>query len=232
MTTRDVKAGGRISSRSYDASGRRQASARRRERIIRAARERFLADGYGATTMAAVADDAGVSVETVYKTFRNKPGLVRAVWERALEGSAATPAEERADAVSATATDPRLILHNWATLAAEVAAVAGPVFRLVRAAAESDPAAAELYAEVEAGRADRMAHNAAYLLRGGHLREGLGADHARDILTAMSVALHEPLVERGQWSAEEYSELIYRLLCAALLPDPPTQSRGVGSPSA
>ena len=73
--------------REYDASGRREQARRNRDRIVDAAERRFLGEGYGATTVAAIAIDAGVSDDTVYKAFGGKAGLVRAIRGRALEGA-------------------------------------------------------------------------------------------------------------------------------------------------
>jgi AcrR family transcriptional regulator len=42
--------------------------------------------GYAQTTMAVVAAQAGVAVQTVYFTFHNKPGLLRAAYEFAVLG--------------------------------------------------------------------------------------------------------------------------------------------------
>ena len=55
------------------------AAACNRNRIVDAAEQRFLGDGYGLTTVAAIAGDAGVSADTIYKSFGGKPGLVRAI---------------------------------------------------------------------------------------------------------------------------------------------------------
>jgi len=167
--------------------------------------------------MAEVAADAGVSVESLYKAFGNKPGLVRAVWQQALEGRGATTAEERSDAVSSTENDPRSVVRHWARLSAEVGAVAFPVLSVLRAAALVDRGAAAVLAGIEKGRAERMAHNAAYLGAGGHLRTGMSAAMARDVLLAYSVDLYEPLVVRAGWSPAAYADLLERGLCAALL---------------
>ncbi len=56
-------------------SSGRQAQARRtREVILDAAERKFMEGGYAATTVAAIAAEASVSVETVYKAFGGKPG--------------------------------------------------------------------------------------------------------------------------------------------------------------
>src|SRR5262249_13557996 len=66
---------------------RRQEQARRsRVAVLREARRRFLADGYAATTVGAIAEGADVSVETVYKAFGNKAGLLKAVFDVAAVG--------------------------------------------------------------------------------------------------------------------------------------------------
>src|SRR4051812_27036434 len=110
-----------VKSRSYDSTGRRARALARRERVITAARDRFLTDGYAAATVATIADDADVSVDTIYKGFGGKVGLLEAAWLRALEGRGNRPAEQRADAAAVRADGPSMI-HTWATLSAEVAA--------------------------------------------------------------------------------------------------------------
>src|SRR6478672_10547771 len=72
--------------RAYDSSRRQEQARRTRAAVLDAARRQFLDAGYAATTMAGVAAGAGVSVETVYKAFANKPGLVKAVFDVAVVG--------------------------------------------------------------------------------------------------------------------------------------------------
>lgn len=204
--------------RRYDASGRRAAAAERRRRIVAAARRRFLAEGYHATTIAQIAADAGVSTETIYKAFGGRAGLVEAIWNAALAGEGRRHAESRSDEGAQQATGPQQILRHWSRMAIEVAPLAGPVYELVRTAALTDKDAARLRERIDAARAERMTHNAAYLVDGGHLRPGLTADHARDILLVATADLYPAFVGRAGWEPEEYAELLYRFLSAALLP--------------
>ncbi len=83
-----------VKGRSYDASLRREQARRNHDRIIEMAQRRFLRSGYGPTTISAIAKDAGVSVDTIYKSFGGKAGLVRAMSARALEGTGPVPAEQ------------------------------------------------------------------------------------------------------------------------------------------
>src|SRR3954469_4352156 len=72
--------------RRYDSSRRREMADVNRRAILDAARELFLSHGYAATTIAEIASAAGVSVETVYKAFRNKPGVAKAVFDVGVVG--------------------------------------------------------------------------------------------------------------------------------------------------
>src|SRR5215469_18698358 len=57
-----------------------------KERILAAARELFVHDGYAATTLAAVADAARVAPRTVYVRFGTKAELLRRVVDVAIVG--------------------------------------------------------------------------------------------------------------------------------------------------
>ncbi|HZA83329.1 MAG TPA: helix-turn-helix domain-containing protein, partial [Actinomycetes bacterium] len=105
--------------RRYDSTGRQAQARRNRQAILDAAQRQFLEGGYAATTIAAVASEAGVSVETIYKAFGGKPGLVRAIYDRGLVGQQPVPAYQRADEMRERETDPRAIMRNWGTIASE-----------------------------------------------------------------------------------------------------------------
>ena len=62
-----------------------QAAATRRE-ILEAAERLFGRKGYAATTMAAIAAEAGVALKTVYVAFENKSGVLRGLWNLRLRG--------------------------------------------------------------------------------------------------------------------------------------------------
>src|SRR4051812_18453773 len=105
----------------YNATNRRAQAARTRERIIDAAFQHFFGEGYASTTIATIADDAGVSVDTIYKTFGGKTGLVRAIHARALAGEGDVHAEQRSDALHARQLSGREIIEAWGRLTREVA---------------------------------------------------------------------------------------------------------------
>ena len=107
--------------RRYDATRRRARADRAREAVIDAGSRLFLAHGFAATTVTAIARASHVSEETIYKSFGGKAGLVRAIWERALEGEGSVPAERRSDLMRATEQDPREVIRRWGAFIIEVA---------------------------------------------------------------------------------------------------------------
>jgi AcrR family transcriptional regulator len=206
-----------VKARSYDASRRRASARERRERILDIAWEEFGRRGYAATTVAAVARRAGVSDETVYKSFGGKSGLVRELRARALQGAGPEPAEARSDRLR-DETDPVRIVRGWARLAAEVAPRVAPVLLLVRDAALVDPGMRILLTELDEERRRRMATNAAALHGAGHLRPGLTVQRATDLMfAASSPEMFELLVLRCGWDLERYSRQLEDTLRAGLL---------------
>ena len=72
--------------RSYNSSRRALQAAQTRDEVIRAAQALFPTTGWAGTTLAAIADEAGVSVETIYNGFGSKKGLLREAMDAAVVG--------------------------------------------------------------------------------------------------------------------------------------------------
>lgn len=205
------------SPRSYDSSKRRADAASRRQAVLTSAGELFAQHGFAATTIAAVADRADVSPETVYKHFGGKAGLVRALHDQALLGAGPVPAEHRSDSLR-THADPLEVVRGWARLSTEVAPRAAPILLLVRDAALVDTAMAELLAELDETRHRRMTDNAESLYSAGHLRPGVTLQVAADLLWSVSAPeMFELLVRRRGWSIEQYADFVYRTIVHGLL---------------
>jgi AcrR family transcriptional regulator len=208
--------------RRYDSSGRRERARQTRDQISGIAKEMFLADGYADTTVAAIAAAAHVSVETIYKGFGGKPGLVRAIIEKGLAGEGPVPAEQRSDHIRDTEPDARRIFAAWGAFTAEVGPRVFPILQLARDAA-SDPEVAAALEEISAARLERMTVNAAGLATAGHLRPGITVGQAADIMWAInSPELFELLVLHRGWTYERYGQLIAQVLTSTLLPAPGT----------
>jgi AcrR family transcriptional regulator len=204
--------------RSYDASRRQEQAGRNRARTIDVAERLFLRDGYRVTTVAAIAVEAGVSADTIYKSFGGKAGLVRAIRARALEGEGAAPAEQRSDDLQAREQDPRKIIRAWGALSAEIAPRAAPILLLIRDAAASHLEVRALLEEMDADRLRRMTENARRLRDAGHLRAGITLTRAADMLwTYSSPELYELVVLRRGWSPERYGRFIAEAMISVLL---------------
>lgn len=204
--------------RRYDSRRRAEQARESRLRLVEAARGLFLRDGYATTTVASVAASVGVSVETVYKAFGGKPGLVRAIAESALAGVGPVPAETRSDELQLLESDPRTIIRGWGRLTAEVAPRIVPVLLLLRDAS-ADEEMGVLRSELEASRFSRMTDNARRLAEAGHLRADIALEDAADVLwTYSSPELYELLVVKRAWPVERYAGFIAEAMIAALLP--------------
>jgi AcrR family transcriptional regulator len=212
---------GPVKRRAYDASRRQERALQQRRRILDAARTRFERDGYAATTLAALANDADVSVETIYKAFRNKAGVVKALFDVAVVGDdAPVPMLQREFVARNIAEpDPRKKLRSYAEHLAVTVPRTAPIQLLVRRAAATDPDLAALWEQMNGERLTGMTAFGSHLHDGGYLRDGVSADDARDILwTYNSIEVYELLVLERGWSLERYRDFVADALITALLP--------------
>lgn len=213
-----LDAGGPRVKRKYDAQRRRAAAAGNRRRVLEAAERAFLSAGYAATTVAGIAAEAGVSPDTVYKSFGGKAGLVRVLHEDALAGRAAVPAEERSDAIQLQESDPRAILRAFGAFSAELAPRGAPLALLIRAAAYADPELEQLSRDLADSRLRRMTLNAQRLKDAGHLRAGLSVEWVASLMwTYSSPELYELLVLQRGLTPAEYGAFIADAMIAAFL---------------
>ena len=203
--------------RPYDGSNRQARARDQHDRALAEAGRLFAARGYSATTVESIAQAAGVSAATIYKSYGGKAGLVRELCARALLGAGPVPAETRSDALR-TIDDPHAVVAGWGALTAEVSPRVSPLLLLLGVAAGSDPDAAALRDELEADRLARMADNASHLARGGHLRTGVTEDDARDVLwMCTSPELYELLVVRRGWTAARFGQHVADTIAGTLL---------------
>ena len=170
--------------RRYDASRRRAAAAATRHSILVAAREVFLERGYVAATMPAIAERAGVALDTVYASVGRKPSLFRELIETAISGrDEAVPAElrEYVKAIQAE-PEPARILELYAVAVTEVQTRLAPLVALVRDAAAADRELASLWKEISDRRAANMRLLAAEVASKGRL--AVGIEEAADVIWA------------------------------------------------
>ena len=210
--------------RRYDTTRRQAQAAQTRQDIVAAAQRVFLERGYSGATLTAIAQAAGVVVETIYRGFGSKASLFKAVVRAAVAGGAAraaVPPEQRPAIQAVIAeTDPRRQFQLYAATQPGIHARAGPLLRVLVGAAAADPELAEVWAQLENERLAGMGRFAQRLADRGVLRPGLSAEDARDVLwTLNSMAVHDLLVVQRGWPPERYRDWLAHTLAAALLPD-------------
>ena len=207
--------------RTYDNS-RRQAQVRAaRAEVVTAARELFVARGYSATTVEAVAAAAGIPQATVYRHFDGKRGILTAVLDVAFGGDDEPVEYQHRPEVRAALTDPDPagMLNAFARMHPGVVARSAPIQQVLAEAAAADPDAAELLALARNQRHTGQSRIARQLAERGALAEGLTEAEAADVVYALfSPEVYRIfIVERG-WQPERFGEWLSKALRDALLP--------------
>lgn len=198
--------------RSYDSSGRQEQARQTKLAIIRAAQRLFIAQGYGRTTIAEIAADAGVSAETVYAAFKNKPTLLHRAWDITIGGDDENVVFHERPEVVAIRSEPdlakRLMLH--ATFSTATARRMTPFMRAIQAAAGSEPAAAKMLTEMNRQRLVGLAVMASEAAETGQL--AVSEEECRDIVWSFTdgTLWHQLVVERG-WTDERYADWVGRM---------------------
>ena len=183
-----------------------------RQRIASAGRKLFGERGYAATTLAAIAAEAGVAEPTVYAVFGSKKGFLLALRQQ-MHAEVDLP---RLTAEARAAPDARRKLEGWARLLRRQMERSYDVIAAHREAARVDPAAAEEYRGVLDSRAEVMQELVQEL--GRDLRSDLDLRTATDILWAFSnEEIYRELIHERGWTPERYEIWMARTLLHQLL---------------
>jgi AcrR family transcriptional regulator len=208
------------SKRRYDSARRRAQAAATREDILAAAQRLFEQRGYAATTMDAIAGEAGVALKTVYVAFETKSGLLRALWNHLLRaGRDEVPvAEQPWYREVLQEPDPERQLRLVARNARMVKLRIAGVLEVIRSAAPTDPDIGALWRRIQTDFDVNQRVIAASLDEKNALRPGLDVDSATDILWTLNISnlWHLLVVERG-WTPEHFERWIGDLACSQLL---------------
>jgi AcrR family transcriptional regulator len=207
--------------RKYDASRRQEQARETRLAILRAAQRLFVDQGYGRTTIAEVAAAAGVSPETVYGAFKNKATLLHRVWDITIGGDDEDVVFHERPEIMAIRTEPdlakRFMLH--AVMSTQTARRMTPFMRAVLGASGSEPAAADMYAEMQRQRLEGMGHMARGAAATGQL--AVSEEQCRDIVWAFTDGtMWYQLVEERGWTDEQFAEWLGTLWVRMLVKSP------------
>lgn len=203
--------------RPYDASRRQDAARRKRAAILGAFDDLLAGDGYQATTIRVVAEHAGVSPETVYKTFGGKPGLAKALWDVTLAGDdESLPMAERPALQEVWRTrDPHAKLRLYAAFVRGVHERLASLFTVL---SQAGPEAATVLADSEAERLAGVTAFVTHLGAQGVLRPGLSIAQAADACWALTgPQLFTQLTADRGWPPGTYQDWLAGILAATLL---------------
>lgn len=211
-----------VKRRAYDSSGRREAAAARRQRCLHAAGELFLAKGYPHTTVAAIAERAGVSEDLIFQLFTSKRGVLKVVMDVTIGGDEQEiPLLEREgpQALRAATDHSEQLALFTAGITSQLDRVR-PMNDMMRSAAAVEPEIAALQDDLNL-RQRRHAMNmiATWLIQNGPLRHEMTVETAGSILwTLASPDVHRMLTVQNSWTSQQYRDWLRETLAATLLP--------------
>jgi AcrR family transcriptional regulator len=218
------------SRRKYHSPLRADQAEQTRRRILESAFRLFAQRGYAGTTIAAVAEDAGVAPETIYLSLGDKRGLLEGAIEMAIVGAEdrATLDKVRWTTVAEQAGAPER-LEKMVEYSCRILARTRPIHAVIRGAADKEAFAADLGRRLLHDRLTAQTERIGEYLR-DHLRPGLSVDQAgqRYCVLASPELYYLLTVELG-WTADQHrswlTDLLKTELLASRTPPPPSTSR-------
>lgn len=208
--------------RKYHSPLRASQAEQTRRRILDAARELFIRHGYAGTTIATVAEGAGVAPETVYLSVGGKRGLLEGVIEGAITGDEQPTGREQVwwDEV-ANLPSPHERLEKMVEYSCKILARTRPIHVVIRGAADKEKFAAALGRRLLHDRLDAQTERIRRYLK-DHLREGLSLEEAGQRYCALvSPELYHLLTVEFGWPPEQHRAWVTALLQVDLLGSEP-----------
>lgn len=208
------------SPRAYESPVRRAKAQETERRVLAAAAALFAERGYVGTSLAAVAEEAGVNARTVYKVFDSKVALLSRLVDVAMVGDQeAVPVAGRPwTAAAFGALTGRERVRAYAGAMRQLMASAGTAFRIAAQAAAADSEAAALWATGQRLRLEDSTAFVGALQAAGLLRSGLRhADAAATVWLVTSPETFTQLSDGLGWTIDRYGRWVDRTLADALL---------------
>ena len=213
-------ASGQAPKRQYNSQRRQLQALATRRSILESTQRLFERDGYVATTMEAIAAEAGVALKTVYLAFTTKSGLLRALWDLLLKGDTDdAPVAQRAPYRELLdEPDPQTKLRLNARNSRIVKTRLGGMLGVIRSAAVVDDECAKLWRLIQSDFYDNQRVIVDDIDRRGGLRRGLDATAAADMLWTLNHPdLWLLLVNERQWTPEQFETWFGDVTCHQLL---------------
>ena len=206
----------------YDNRQRHESARATRGRIVDAARASFLRNGFSGTTVRQVADDAGVSQETIYKSFGSKAALLKSVYDVTLAGDDEDLPLAARPEVSAVreATTPLAAATAYAELAQVISSRIDPLLRVLLGSRDTDASLAEFARTTEQERLVGSGFYVRHWDQLGWLRNDITVDQAIDSVWALNSPQPRWLLLDHGWSEERYTQWLGELILHAVFAAP------------
>lgn len=176
--------------------------------IVDAATRLFVQDGYGATSIDAIALEAGVSRATIFTAVGSKSVLLKRAYDVALVGDDdPVPLPLRPESMAIRAEpDQRRYLERYAGLVTALGERVAAIYEAVRGAASADREVRPVWDKILAERRIGAAHVVADTQSKGPLRHDIDLEAAADIVWVLiDPGLFHLLVATRGWSPEQYA---------------------------
>ena len=199
---------------------RKQIAAEATQRaIVAAAASLFAEHGYHGTSIGAIAESAGVAVQTIYNSVGSKRDVLSRVLDFAAAGDEApVPVPEFMRKNAERETDPARIVEQLVDFWREALPRTAPAFRIIREAAATDPEIAALERARTAQRLANYGLAARLLAERKGLRRGLTTEQAAAAIFAIGhPETYRALVLDGGWTNDQWVEWARTALNASLL---------------
>ena len=193
---------------------RQKQAAATRQDILIAARKLFAANGYAATSMAAIAEEAETAVQTLYASVGPKHAIILALVD-AMEEDAGV--EEFLGRFART-NEPRELIALIVGLSRQFMERSGDVFAAMAAAAPTEPDVAAAWQKARHNHAFGGRHIAERLAGLDALDPGLTVERASDILSVLNWGLTwQQFIRDHGWSIDDCEAWLTENLCRLLL---------------
>lgn len=201
-------------SRRYHSPRRMQQAEATRQAIVQAARTLFAQHGYQATTIQAIAQQAGVATPTLYAIFGSKAAILSALVKSA-------GADESIRALSRAAfaePDPRRQLSLAAQVMCAIHEHETDIEDLLWQAGGGDPDLAAVWRQSHQQQLNRLGELVGLLAQKGALKPGLSVEMATDILWMLgSPESYRLLARERGWAPQRYAEWLGETASTLLL---------------
>ena len=214
-----------VKARPYRSPLREAQAEATRNRILDAALATFRQHGYAATSVRTIADEAGVSLQTLYQSIGSKTAVVEALLWRVKE-TIDLPSEFAAMAEGER--DPHDLLRRSASISRRYSQLGWDVLELVRSVAADNPEIATIWDAGESRRYRGQTDVVTWIHRAGRLCRGLRRKEAADTLWTLSShdTYRHYVADRGN-TPSAFETWLYRTTVTLLLQ--PADATGAAS---